>query len=219
MIQPPFPANIPLLKGALVTIDDSTRQRSSIAFQYNPETLNRSLKPNTVGAGDGERSMSVRFTGAPVETISLEVQIDAMEGLNAGDPTVLEQGIHPQLAALELLIYPASSVVESHQRQLSSGVIEVVPMAAPRTVFVWGPRRVVPVRVVSVTVTEQLFDAALNPIKASIQLELRVLSYSDVFSPNPDYGLFLTHQKELEKTAARARVGSADSIGVDVNKL
>jgi hypothetical protein len=220
MIQPPYPKNIPLLKGALVTIDDTTKKRSTVAFQYNPETLNRSLKPSTVGAGDGERSMSVRFTGAPVETISLEVQIDAMEGLNAGDPVAVQQGIHPQLAALELLIYPASTVVEKHQKQLASGVIEVVPMAAPRTVFVWGARRVVPVRVMSLTVTEQLFDAALNPIRASIQLELRVLSYSDVFSPNPDYGLFLTHQKSLEATASSVRVGNAaDSIGVDVNKL
>ncbi|RPH57416.1 hypothetical protein EHM82_01350 [bacterium] len=217
---PPYPKNIRLFKGALVLIDDTTNQKSIVSFQYNPESLSRKLNPVTVGTEDGNRSQTVRFTGAPTQTISLEVQIDCMEQLNAGDQTAIQQGIHPQLATLELLLYPASSKVISSQALAAAGALEIVPMTAPRTVFVWGPGRVVPVRVTSVSVTEQLFDALLNPVQAAVQLEMRVLSYSDVFSSNPDYQLFLTYQQNLETLAASVRAGSsADAIGYDVNKL
>jgi hypothetical protein len=219
-VGPPYPKNIPLLKGALVTVDDTSNAKSVVSFQYNPETLSRTLKPQTVGASDGNPSQTVRYVGAPVQTISLEVRIDAMEQLNSGDQTAIEQGIYPQLATLEILLYPASSVIESAQSNLAKGVIEIVPMTAPRTIFVWGSGRVVPVRLTSATVTEQLFDANLNPIQASVALEMRVLSYSDVFSPNADYQLFMTYQKNLETLSASALQKTAGvKIGIDASKL
>ena len=220
MIQPPYPKNIPLLKGSLVTIDDTTQQRTVVAFQYNPDTLNRTLKPNTVGTDDGDRSYAVCFAGAPVQTISLEVQIDGTDQLNEGDPVVAQVGIYPQLANLELLVYPTSSQVTQFATTLATGTLEITPMTAPRTVFVWGPNRVVPVRVTSISVTEQLFDANLNPIRASLTMEMRVLSYSDVFSSNPDYQLFLTYQQNMEQVAARLRASTSGSVtGYDITKL
>lgn len=111
-------------------------------------------------------------------------------------------------------------MVESAQSNLGKGVIEIVPMTAPRTIFVWGSGRVVPVRLTSATVTEQLFDANLNPIQASVALEMRVLSYSDVFSPNADYQLFMTYQKNLETLSASALQKTASvKIGIDTSKL
>lgn len=219
-VGPPYPKNIPLVKGALVNVDDTKNTKTVVSFQYNPETLSRTLRPQTVGAQDGNPSQVVRYVGAPVQTISLEVRIDCMEQLNSGDQTAIQQGIHPQLATLEVLLYPASSSIESSQSNLSQGVIEIVPITAPRTIFVWGSGRVVPVRLTSATITEQLFDANLNPIQASVSLEMRVLSYSDVFSPNADYQLFLTYQKNLETLSASALQKTAGvNIGIDTSKL
>lgn len=189
------------LKGALVSIDDSGT-KTQIDFQYNPETLRRTLSPNTVGGDQGDRSRAVRFTGAPVETISVEVILDATDAMAAGDKVAQQLGIYPQMSALELLLYPTSASVESTQSKLAAGTIEVVPLTAPRLHFVWSSSRVVPVRVTSVTVTEEIFAPNLVPVRATVALEMRVLSYSDVFSDNPDYQVFLDYQKDLESYAA-----------------
>lgn len=216
--MPPIsPTKSPLFKGALVTVDDTTSQRNVVAFQYNPDTLTRSLSPQTLGGQEGSRSQIVRFTGAPLQTISLEVKIDAMDQLNVGQAV---NGIYPQLAMLELLLYPSSEQVQASQRSLGNGAIEIIPIAAPRTILVWGPRRVVPVRLTSMTVTEQLFDSSLNPIQASVGLELRVLTYSDVVYQNKDYQLFLTYQQNMEKMAARAKSnGASPKLGTNANAL
>lgn len=213
VIQPPYPRNVPMLKGALVSVDSSNRQ-TVVLFQYNPETVKRTLKPNTVGGDEGNRSQAVRFTGAPVQTISVEVQIDAIDGLDDGDATAIELGVYPQLRALELLVYPTSEQVEKYQQTLESGGVSILPLTAPRTIFVWGPHRVVPVRLTSVTVSEELFDLDLNPIRATVALEAHVLTYSDLYPDNPDYSLFLAHQKKMEQIAKKAQTGSLDATGL-----
>ena len=199
---PPYPKNIKLVKGSLVSINDLTFQSKTVSFQYNPDTLSRSLQPVALGPGDGNRSQALRFTGAAMQTISLEVQIDCMEQLNTGDPMAIAQGIYPQLAVLESLLYPSSAMVIANQALAAVGVLEVVPLTAPRTLFVWGPSRVLPVRLMSLKITEQLFDSLLNPIQAAAALELRVLTYSDVFLTNPDWWNFLSYQMKLEALAA-----------------
>lgn len=213
VVQPPYPRNIPLLKGALVSVDSEGRQ-TVVQFQYNPETLRRSLRLNTVGGDQGNRSQAVRFTGAPVETLSVEVHLDAIDQLDAGDPVAEAQGIYPQLWALELLAYPSSQQVEQYARTLAGGGVSVLPLTAPRTIFVWGPHRVVPIRLTSVSVVEEQFDADLNPVRATVSLEAHVLSYSDVFSDNPDYSLFLAHQKRMEQVARQAQGRSLSGTGL-----
>ena len=218
-IPPPYPRNVPLLKGALVSIDQGT-QTTTVPFQFNPASLSRSVKPNTVGQGEGDRSAAVRFSGAASEKISLTAQIDAFDGLNAGDAQTLSYGILPQLAALELFAYPSTTDVGLYESQLRSGSINVVPPLAPHLVFVWGRQRVLPVRLESMAVTEELFDGNLNPISASVALDLLVLTYSDAFPGNLEYNLFLSHQKSMEQLAEDVRPTDVSSlIGVDPNQL
>jgi len=212
---PPYPRNIPLLKGALIAIDDSGGSRTTVPFQYNPETLRRSLRPNEVGTAEGDRSTAVRFTGAAVEMVSLEAHLEAVDQRTVSS-LAAGYGIHPQLAALELFLYPSTAEVKRYESTLSSGSIDVVPPLAPRVLFVWGPHRVVPVRLSSMAVTEEFFDTNLNPVAATVALEMRVLTYSDVFSDNPDYSLFLSHQKNLETMASWVRPSNPKkSIGID----
>ncbi len=208
------------LRGALVSIPQTGGSPTVISFQYNPATLSRGLQPQMVGGEENDRSQAVRFTGAPVQTIQVEVEIDATDGLERNDPIALQYGIAPQLAALELLIYPLSSDVLQQQALLATGTIEVAPLTAPRTLFVWGPRLCVPVRLTAYSVSEEAFDSALNPIRAVVSLGMRVLTYSDLDSDTRDYHQFLVYQQSLEQLARIANTGrSSQPIGVDVSSL
>jgi hypothetical protein len=46
--------------------------------------------------------------------------------------------------------------------------------------FVWGPGRIVPVRVTALSVTETLYDPLLNPIHADAQITLTVLTADEL---------------------------------------
>lgn len=197
-----------MLRGALVGGDLFNPLASTVLFQYNPDTLSRSLQPQTAGEG-GARSEALRLNGAPVETISLDVEIDATDQLEAGDPRAASMGIHPQLAALEMMLYPKSALVIANTVLMALGTLEVIPPEAPLTLFIWGSRRVLPVRVSSLSITEEAHDHNLNPLRARASLSLRVLSYSDLSLTHPGYSLFLAHQVVKE---AMATVESAGNL-------
>src|SRR5262245_44552271 len=105
-----FPGSPRLLKGGIVLIDPQTSAvLRIIALQYNPDTLTRSLQIK--GAGESaDRSDAMRLKGPPVETLKLEAEIDATDQLEFPDQnrTTIEFGVQPQLAALEIIVYPTS---------------------------------------------------------------------------------------------------------------
>jgi hypothetical protein len=190
-----------MYKGALVIISDSNTPLTSIPFQYNPASLSRSLRSQTDFSEGGEPIDTLHFKGAPTETFTVTVEIDAADQLEAGDTQARLMGIAPELAALEILLYPPTRAVTQRKKQLDAGTIEVVPLVVPVLLFVWGPNRVMPVTLTGVTVNEKAFDLTLNPIQAEVSLEMRVLSYSDVSAANPAYGRFLSYQQNKESIA------------------
>lgn len=190
-----------LQKGALVSIAAGGPQ-TSIPFQYNPDTLRRSLTPQLVGGQQNDRSLMVRFAGAPVETISVEVELDYVDAVQVANASLPSTGVYPLLSALEILAYMPSATVDANAALLASGTLDVAPAPAPLTLFVWGQQRVVPVAIQSYAITEQAFDNYLTPIRAVVALELRVLSYSDLSTTNPGYSQFMVYQKNKESLAA-----------------
>lgn len=192
-----------LLKGALVALDPPDPTPRVIVFQYNPATLTRTLEAQ-MQEDQGKTGDPPRLKGAPVETIKLEVEIDATDQLERGDETAGDAGILPQLAALEMLIYPKSRQVILNSILMKAGTIEIIPAVAPLTLFIWGKRRILPVRLTEFSVTEDAHHPNLSPIRAKISLGLRVLSYSDVSFENPAWSLFLAHQTVKESLAAIA---------------
>ncbi|HUO39692.1 MAG TPA: hypothetical protein VMU34_18465, partial [Mycobacterium sp.] len=56
----------------------------------------------------------------------------------------------------------------------------------PVTLFIWGPGRIVPVRVTGLTITEQLYDNKLNPTHAEAQLSLSVLTPAELKAADTD---------------------------------
>lgn len=207
-----FPRSPRLLKGALVSFDLPNPQPAVIVFQYNPDTLSRTLEAQTGSEG----ADALRIKGAPVETIKLDVEFDATDQLEQGAAAT---GLHPQLAALEVLVYPKSSLVIANTALLNAGTIEILPPQAPFTLFIWGSKRVLPVRLTEFSIAEEAYDPQLNPIRAKVSLGLRVLSYNDLPAANPGYHLFLAHQIVKETMAATARTGSLDATGAGSNLL
>ena len=206
-----FPSSPRVLKGALVSINLPTPTPIVIMFQYNPGTITRTLAAQTA-SGEANRASPLRFTGAPVETISLEVDIDAADQLEKEEPNAIQMGIHPQLAALELLIYPSSATVTANLGLLNAGLIEIMPAMAPFTLFIYGAKRILPVQVTSFSVSEEAHDVNLNPIRAKISLSLRVLSYNDLPTDHPGHAMFLSHQVLKETMAKLNIVDSLDAV-------
>ena len=198
-----FPPISPKLqKGSIIAIDQATKQRTEIQFQYNPETLTRRLTAQTA-SGNYDRSEAFRIKAPPEETFSLEVLLDATDELEAGNSDAQNMGIHPKLAVLELLLYPKSQLIIANEILAKFGVIEIVPPEVPLTLFSWGPNRIVPVRLTSFSITEEAFDPNLNPIRAKVSLDLTVLNYIDLGLPSEGGQTFMAHQKQKEMMAKK----------------
>jgi hypothetical protein len=190
-----------LQKGAILSVDPLLgTPLSSISLQYNPESITRSLKPKTVG-DEPDRTEILRLTGPPVETISCTVEIDATDQLAAGDANTLQYGIQPQLAALELLIYPTSTELIANEVLTFLGTIEILPMESNLTLFAWSKSRITPVRITELEITEEEFDPQLNPIRAKARLGMRVLNVNDVGFLNPAGALYMVYQTQKEALA------------------
>src|ERR1044071_4389074 len=119
-----FPGSPRVAKGAIVGIDLLNPIPNVIVFQYNPETLTRTLQSQGAGEG-GARSEAMRLKGEPIETIKLDIEIDATDQLEKADSLASTNGIYPQLSALEMLIYPQSSLIKVNTALLAVGTIEV----------------------------------------------------------------------------------------------
>ncbi len=208
-----------LLKGAIVAFRPPVPIPNVIAFQYNPETLSRTVEARTAEGGEGAAE-TFRLSGAPTETFKVEAVFDAADMLEAEDGVAVENGLHPQLATLEMLLYPQSATVIANSILMNIGTIEILPMKSPFTVFIWGRQRILPVRISSLNITEEAYDPNLNPIRAKVAMDLSVLSYSDLRLTHPGYAMFLAHQVVKE---AMSLIGQANSLGAvlgsDVNIL
>ena len=191
-----------LLKGAIVSVDPNTGiPRGTINLQYNPDEITRSLKPQSVG-DEPDRTEILRLKGPPIETIKCSVEIDATDQLASGDSNTLAYGIQPQLAALELLVYPSSAELIANEVLSFLGTIEILPMESALTLFVWSKTRVTPVRITDIDVTEEAFDPQLNPLRAKVSLGMRVLNINDVGFLTPAGALYMVYQAQKEALAA-----------------
>jgi hypothetical protein len=198
------PISPKLLRAGLVLVDAaSSAVQRVIVLQYNPETLSRTLEPMGVGE-DAERSEQLRLKGPPVETISLEAELDATDQLEVADGTAVEVGLYPQLAALETILYPSSSQLQANHQLERSGTLEITPTQAPLALFVWSKNRILPVRITEFSITEEAFDVNLNPTRASVSLGMRVLSVWDLGFEHKGGSLYMVYQQQKERLAGKA---------------
>ena len=200
----------------LTPIQDGAVPSGIIVFQYNPDSLSRTLQAATTGGDGQDRSEATRLKGPPVETIKLEVELDATDQLEFPDqnPNATGFGVQPQLAALETIVYPSSAQIQSNNSLASGGTLEIIPMETPLTLFVWNKNRVLPVKLTEFSITEEAFDVHLNPIRAKVSLGMRVLSINDLPFTHKGSGLFLAYQQQKENLARKFAGGSLNALGI-----
>ncbi len=214
-----FPRSPRLLKGGIVLIDpDTSAVQRIIALQYNPDTLTRTLQVKGVGAESSDRTEALRLKGPPTETFKLDAEIDATDQLEFPDQNqnkvTVQLGLHPQLAALETIIYPLSSQLTANNNLAAFGTLEITPMEAPLTLFIFGPNRILPVRLTEFSITEEAFDVNLNPMRAKISLGLRVLNVDDLGFNHKGGNLFMIYLQQKERLAGMSTGGAFSTLGI-----
>src|SRR6185369_4179482 len=162
------PWSTPMISGALVRISRSSSiDKTLVLFQYNPETLTRSLTPNFY------QTRKDTLTGPATQSIDLTIQLEASD--QAWNSLT---GVLPPLAALEMMVNPSLTDLMAYEASLATGKMEAVPPLAPRILFVWGPSRVLPVLIKSLTIKEKMFNSLLTPMIAEADLKLEVYPFA-----------------------------------------
>lgn len=214
-----FPRSPRILKGGLVLLDPTTAAvQRIVVLQYNPDSLSRTLQVQGAGQESGDRTEALRLKGPPVETLKLEAEIDATDQLELPEQgqnrVATELGLHPQLAALETILYPSSRQVLDADRLAQIGTLEIAPMEAPLTLFIWSKTRILPVRLTEFSVTEEAFDPNLNPIRAKVSLGMRVLNVNDLGFSHKGGSLFMVYFQQKEQLAVKLAGGSFGALGI-----
>jgi hypothetical protein len=152
-----------------------------VPFQFNPETLSRSLTPwsppEISQANEGQESPNAQPFD-PQEIINIkELHLDASDQLEEDDAVARLFGVADRIAAIENMLYaqsnPLSLVID-----LAASLFGVTAPQQPTvaiTLFVWGVGRIVPVRITEYTMEEQQFLPSLRPVRATLSLTLQVL--------------------------------------------
>lgn len=205
-----------MLAGGFIVMDaDGKVVLRTIAFQYNPDALTRTLTPRGAKIDAGDRLEGLRLIGPPIETIKLEIEFDATDRLEHPEQNTetVQNGIAPQLADLETIISPATDDMIAANNLAQSGTLEVLPVPSPLVLLVLGTNRTLPVRITECSIIEEAFDPRLNPIRAKVSLGLRVLSIDDLAFGTKGAELFMAAAKRREKLAQR-KPPSVQSLGL-----
>lgn len=203
-----------LISGGIVLMDPNTSQiLRVIVLQYNPDTVTRSLQIKSVGE-TADRSEALRLKGPAVETIKLDAEIDATDQLEVSDATTMQVGISPQLAALETIVYPSSTQLQTNNILEQIGTLEIIPMETPLVLFIWSKNRVVAVRITDLSITEDAFDPNLNPIRAKVSLGMRVLTMDDLGFDHKGSSIFMAYLQQKEQLAGQIPARTLNALGV-----
>ncbi|MEJ8650066.1 hypothetical protein WKI65_18695 [Streptomyces sp. MS1.AVA.3] len=208
----------PIRSGIVIVDPERGTPQRIIVLQFNPDTLERSVAPQAAGGGGdsggggsgGDRNEALRLKGPAQETWKFTAEIDATDQLDVAAPN----GIHPQLAVLEMLVQPTTAQLRAASRLSKKGTIEISPIETPLTLFTWGSKRVMPVRLTELSVTESAFDVNLNPIRAALGIGMKVLTVSDLPAGHRGAELYLAHLAQKEQLARAAQGGSFAVLGL-----
>ncbi|MEV4969427.1 hypothetical protein [Streptomyces scopuliridis] len=210
----------PIRSGIVIVDPERGTPQRIIVLQFNPDTLERSVAPQAAGgsgdsggggSGGGDRNEALRLKGPAQETWKFTAEIDATDQLDVAAP----DGIHPQLAVLEMLVQPTTAQLRAASRLAQNGTIEISPIETPLTLFTWGSKRVMPVRLTELSVNESAFDVNLNPIRASLSIGLKVLTVSDLPAGHRGAELYLAHLAQKERLAAKVAAGQLGALGLN----
>ncbi|MFB6898310.1 hypothetical protein [Streptomyces hydrogenans] len=197
-------------RGGIVFLDpEQGRVLRVVPFQYNPDSIVRTLRPRGIGADAGDRLEALRLQGPARETFRVDAELDATDrpGAAGGPAPAAESGLFGMLSALETAVSPTVEQLTRQNDLAARGILEIAPVEAPLPVLVLGPRRVLPVRMLDIDVTEEAYDGDLNPIRARVTLTVRILTVDDVGFGHRAGGLYLRYQQGRERFAGLVGYG------------
>jgi hypothetical protein len=171
------------LKGAFINLGAGLLGAlpNIIIFQFNPDRVTRTpklVKPPAPPKGSGSID-STQQPGDPSESYSFTLKLDAADQLAQGNSIATSSGILPALSALELLMIPTSALKPDLSALLGGGQsssYKLTPLKVSIVLFFWGPFRIFPVTVDSLSISETEYDPQLNPIRAEVSVSLTVLT-------------------------------------------
>jgi len=156
-----------------------------VIFQFNPESLSRALQvpARPTGATQRETTQAGEKT---FERITFQAHFSAANMLDEDKALARLFGIGPQLAALEKMVQPSAKIAGLIGAAIDAIAGALAPPDAPaqpiprekypRILFIWGPTRVLPVTIDSMTLVEQEYDFMLNPVRAQVDITLSVIA-------------------------------------------
>src|SRR5262249_24901508 len=157
---------VTLVKGVLLSFDNPLLGivPATVPFQYNATEVTRVLRSEGAerlnGAGsDGRDVGALSAPRAAIEEYTLKLEFDATDGLEKAAPITTGFGIAPRLGALEMLVQPVGSSLLGGLagRLLGAGGAKVPAGRVPLVFFAWGPQRITPVRITSLSIHESAF--------------------------------------------------------------
>ncbi|GMU03344.1 hypothetical protein KH5H1_74660 [Corallococcus caeni] len=177
-----------LQKGMLVTLPQTADDKKSepsvraLRFQYNPETVTRTragqweTKPGktpeqTKVLTDAQRGGGLH---AKSETIALKLVFDVTEALLRDTTGAGTQGVLPELAILEGMALGKDQTGEEEKKPAT----KLVSLNPTELLLMLGPRTF-PVVITGMTIVEQRFDPALYPLRAEVDLRMRILEVGE----------------------------------------
>lgn len=181
-----------LLRGALIEYGTSLIGPipNIVIFQFNPESLSRTLQIPTRPTGPTQRE-TTQAGEKTFEKITFKAHFSAANMLDEDKALAKLFGIGPQLAALEKMVLPSSKIagligaaIDAIGDALGDGgddaPAQPIPREKyPRILFIWGLTRVLPVTIDSMSISELEYDAILNPLRAEVDITLSVINVDD----------------------------------------
>jgi hypothetical protein len=190
-----------------------------VVFQFNPDQVTRTpsmVQPSSKDDGSGQHDASQQ-PGQPSESYSFTLRVDATDQLARSNPIAAASGILPTLSALELLMVPKESL--SIQLFKLSGSknppYEHSPNRLPTVLFFWGPYRILPVNIASLSISETQYDPLLNPIRAEVTVSLDVLTPSQLKNAPFARGAYRYTQGVKE---VMAELNQVNAVAIGVSK-
>jgi hypothetical protein len=211
---------MPVLKGAFASFEAGLLGAlpNIVLFQFNPERMTRtprmvpSLPPAKSGAGQ-TRARAV--SGKPSESISFTLKIDATDALAQKNPIAVASGVLTTISALELLMVPRSSTaLDLSALAGGSAPSKAPPLILPLVLFIWGPYRIVPVIIESLSVTETEYDQVLNPIRAEIAVSMRILTPSELTKDEKIGKGAYAYSEGVKEVMAALNLANAAQLGI-----
>lgn len=191
-----------------------------VVFQFNPDRVTRTPRvvrqtPKDDGSGTHNASL---MPGQPSETYSFTLRVDASDQLASGNPIAATSGILPTLSALELLMVPQGSLsIDLFNLSGGDKPFQFPPNKLPTVLFFWGPFRIFPVNVTSLSITETEYDPLLNPIRAEVTVNLTVLTPSQI---DPDATIAqgaYKYSQGVKEVMAALNLANAAQLGLSAS--